>query len=120
MNGQQFQAPIPSTKSIEDAKLISGALDTLNKVSIKCKKANDAIMSGNKIRMWNVLQELINEYGDAINQNHRNTGKQVVFANINSHTIDQIKNQLQPYKIRQNPLKTNEIYAIMYYAELYS
>ena len=51
-------------------------------------------MSGNKIRMWNVLQELINEYGDAINQNHRNTGKQVVFANINSHTIDQIKNQL--------------------------
>ena len=94
MNGQQFQAPIPSTKSIEDAKVISGALDTLNKVSIKCKKANDAIMSGNKIRMWNVLQELINEYGDAINQNHRNTGKQVVFANINSHTIDQIKNQL--------------------------
>ena len=94
MNGQQFQAPIPSTKSIEDAKLISGALDTLNKVSIKCKKANDAIMSGNKIRMWNVLQELINEYGDAINQNHRNTGMQVVFANINSHTIDQIKNQL--------------------------
>ena len=49
MNGQQFQAPIPSTKSIEDAKLISGALDTLNKVSIKCQKANDAIASGNKV-----------------------------------------------------------------------
>lgn len=94
MSGQQFQTPIPSTKSIEAAKLISGALDTLNKVSVKRQKANDAIMSGNKTRMWNVLQELIDEYGYAINQDHRNTGKQVVSANINSYTMEQIKNQL--------------------------
>lgn len=94
MNGEQFQAPIPSTKPIEEAKLINGALDTLNKVSIKCQKANDAIASCNKVRMWNVLQELIDEYGYAINQNHRNTGTQVVSADINSYTIEQIKDQL--------------------------
>lgn len=94
MSGQQFQTPIPSAKSIEEAKLINSVLDILNKVNLKCQKANDAMSSGNKFKMWNVLQEFIDEYGYAINQNHRNTGTQVVSADINPYTIEQIKNQL--------------------------